>query len=1033
MDLNQLKKTGLKRLLQVVACMLFLMPSGLIAQTGGGITVKGQVTSNGEPLAAVTILVQGTNRYAMTDETGNYSVVVPDANAVIVFSSIGYKTVTETVGSRDIINVALEEDVLQLEQTVVIGYGTQRKEAVTGSVASIGGDAMRSVAATNISQALQGRVAGVEMTQTSTKPGSEMQIRIRGERSLTADNDPIVVLDGIPFAGSIGDINPNDIKSIDILKDASATAIYGSRGANGVILVTTNKGTRGQKAQVTYNGYYGIRDIFAKYDMMDGPTFAKMREYIGYGNSTDETATNTDWQDLFIEAGMVTSHDIGISGGGENSAYNFSAGYYNDKAVVPIEQYTRISLRGSLDLEIGKYFRFGFVTNNNYNVTESPSTGSMYSVLQATPLVDPYNPDGTWKTRFNMPEDANQWTYTRDIVEANKDRMLSQTKGFGSYNNIYGEVKVPWVEGLKYRLNLGLNFRTTTGGSYTGQGINSSSDGVLSSASINNSWTTNWAIENLIIYDRTFAEKHQVNAVALYSAEQTMYNRSQVSARGVPEHFQWYNLGQTSEPFEISPDRYTQGYEKSGLMSWMGRVMYSYDNRYMLSLTARADASSRLAPGYQWHTYPAVSAGWNIRNESFMQNVDWLNSLKIRVGYGETSNQAVQPYRTLGFLDTRPYNFGDDVFDTGYYVSELPNNNLGWEYSTTWNYGLDFSLFKNRLSGTFEYYVTNTKDLLLQVDLPYTSGVNNYMANVGKTQNKGFELSLNGVILDNHNGWTWSAGINLYTNKNKIVELASGEKQNIGNAWFVGSPLNVIYGPKYIGLWQATDDQDVFKKLEPQGNVGMIKIEYLGDYDDNGIPTREMDGGGLDRQIIEVDPDFQGGFDTRVGYKGFDLTIVGAFKSGGILVSSLYSANSYLNMLNGRRGQINVDYWTEENTGAKYPKPGGISDNNNPKYLSTLSRFDASYLKIRAITLGYTFNQQAIKNLGIQNLRVYATVQNPFVLFSPYNNETGMDPETNSYGNEYQATGAVVASRIPIIGTNTPSTRNYLFGINLTF
>jgi outer membrane receptor protein involved in Fe transport len=219
-----------------------------------------------------------------------------------------------------------------------------------------------------------------------------------------------------------------------------------------------------------------------------------------------------------------------------------------------------------------------------------------------------------------------------------------------------------------------------------------------------------------------------------------------------------------------------------------------------------------------------------------MDNVDWLDNLKLRVGYGETSNQSVDPYRTLGLLATRAYNFGD-TFDTGYFVSELPNENLGWEYSTTWNYGVDFSLFKDRLSGTFEYYITNTKDLLLNVDLPYTSGVNSYMANVGETQNKGFELSLNGVILDNLNGWTWTAGVNLYSNKNKIVALASGEQQNIDQAWFVGSPINVIYGPKKIGLWQASDNQDVFKKLEPQGNIGMIKVEYLGDYDANGIPT----------------------------------------------------------------------------------------------------------------------------------------------------------------------------------------------------
>jgi TonB-linked SusC/RagA family outer membrane protein len=631
--------------------------------------------------------------------------------------------------------------------------------------------------------------------------------------------------------------------------------------------------------------------------------------------------------------------------------------------------------------------------------------------------------------------------YTRDIVEANRDLMLSQTKGFGSYNTVYGEVKVPGVEGLKYRMNVGLNFRMSTGGAYTGQGINATSETNPSSASVSNSLRTNWAIENLLTYDRTFADKHQVNAVAMYSAEETMYNRSRMTAKGVAANFQWYNLGMTDGERSILPG--DQQYEKSGLMSYMGRVMYSYDSRYMISATVRADGSSRLAPGHQWHTYPAVSLGWNIKKEGFMENVNWMDNLKLRVGYGETSNQAVNPYATLGGLSTRPYNFGDATanFLTGTYVSTLPNPTLGWEFSTTWNYGLDFSLLKNRLSGTFEYYVTNTKDLLLSVNLPQTSGVGSFMANVGETQNKGFELSLNGVILDNVNGWNWTAGINLYSNKNKIVALASGNDRDEGNAWFVGKSMNVIYAAKKIGLWQEGDPfMDI---LEPGGNVGMIKVEYLGEYYKEGDvipagrkvgdPVRAMDGGGKDRQVIEVDPDFQGGFNTTVGYKGFDLTMIGSFKSGGILVSSLYSASGYLNMLSGRRGNVDVDYWTPENTGATYPKPGGIMSGDNPKYGNTLALFDASYLKIRALTLGYNFNMKAIKDLGVQSLRVYATAQNPFVLFAPYTKETGMDPETNSYGDENAATTGLVNRRILTVGANSPSTRNYMVGVSLTF
>lgn len=1024
--------------------LLSMLSLGAYAQTN---SVKGVVRDGaGRTLIGVNVIEVGTTNGTITDIDGNYVIKVP-AQSKLQFSYLGYETKIVELGGKTNINVVLVEDNKVLEELVVVGYGTQRKEAVTGSVVSVKGDAMREIPAQNISQSLQGRVAGVEMSQTSSKPGAEMQIRIRGTRSLTASNDPLVVLDGIPFAGNISDINPNEIKSIDILKDASATAIYGSRGANGVLLVTTNRGQSGQKAKLTYNGYYGTSQVFSKIDMMTGDEFAAMRAAANMTayktNSADEIeGTNTDWQDLFYKTGTMQSHDVGVSGGTTGGAYTFGIGYYKNEGVVPLESYSRLSMRGSLDQEIGKIFRVGFTTNSNYNVTESASTGGMYQVLQMSPLINPYNADGSWKRTVDMPADKGVWVYTRDVVEANRDLMLSQTKGFGSYNTVYGEVKIPGVEGLKYRVNVGLNFRMSNGGSYTGQGINSSTETSPSSASVSNSLRTNWAIENLLTYDRTFADKHQVNAVAMYSAEETMYNRSRMTAKGVAANFQWYNLGMTDGERSILPG--DQQYEKSGLLSYMGRVMYSYDSRYMISATVRADGSSRLAPGHQWHTYPALSIGWNLKKESFMQDVNWLDNFKMRVGYGETSNQAVNPYATLGGLSTRPYNFGDATanFVTGTYVSSLPNPTLGWEFSTTWNYGLDFSLLNNRLSGTFEYYVTNTKDLLLSVNLPQTSGVGSFMANVGETQNKGFELSLNGVILDNVNGWNWTAGINLYSNKNKIVALASGNDRDEGNAWFKGYSMNVIYAAKKIGLWQEGDPyMDI---LEPGGNVGMIKVEYLGEYYKEGdvIPTgrkvgdpvRAMDGGGKDRQVIEVDPDFQGGFNTTVGYKGFDLTMIGSFKSGGILVSSLYSANGYLNMLSGRRANVDVDYWTPENTGATYPKPGGIMSGDNPKYGNTLALFDASYLKIRALTLGYNFNMKAIKDLGVQSLRVYATAQNPFVLFAPYTKETGMDPETNSYGDENMASNTgLVNRRILTVGANSPSTRNYMVGVSLTF
>lgn len=990
-------------------------------------TVHGKVTSNtGDPVAGASVVVKGTSVGTTTDDGGNYSISATKG-AILVISSINYDTKEVTVGNSNTIDLQLSPSGGSLGEVVVIGYGTQRKESVTGSVASINGNVMREVPAPNIAQALQGRMSGVEMSQTSTRPGATMQIRVRGTRSLNASNDPLVVLDGIPFPGSIGDINPNDIKSVDILKDASATAIYGSRGANGVILITTNKGQRGQKATVSYNAYYGTQTLFARYPMMNGPELLALRKAANmYTNGVDEADDiNTDWQDLFYRTGMVNSHDVGVSGGTQQGSYSMGAGIYQNQGVIPTQNYTRYSLRASLDQQIGKYLRVGFTTNNNYNISRGNQVG-IYGILSSSPLANPYNADGSLKRTVKMPLDE-QWISTKDVVEGLKDEWLSESRGYATYNALYGEVKIPGIEGLKYRVNLGLDFIQTNGGSYTAQGINSVTATTPSTASISNSHTYHWTVENLLSYDRTFAGKHTLNVLALYSAERNKYNRSSMAAKDIPsDAFQFYNLGQAAGEITVDPNG--QDYQLWGLQSAMGRVMYSYDNRYMISGTLRTDGSSRLAPGHKWHTYPAVSAGWNISNESFMKGVDFVDNLKLRVGYGQTSNQAIAPYATLGRLSTRPYNFGPSDYAVGYYVSTLPNKDLGWEYSDTWNYGLDFSILKHRLSGTIEYYVTNTKDLLLDVSLPNTSGVSSYTANIGQTQNKGFEISLNGTILDNLNGWTWEAGVNFYTNRNKLVALASGQTRDEGNAWFVGHNINSIFDYERIGLWQ--DKDQYLSILEPGGNVGMIKVKYTGEYNADGSPKRAI--GSADRQIIDTDPDFQGGFNTRVSYKGFDLSMVGVFKSGGILVSTLYGSSGYLNLMTGRRGNVKVDYWTPDNTDAEYPKPGGIMSSDNPKYGSTLGYFDASFLKIRTISLGYDFSRSLIKNKDLR-MRMYFTVQNPFVLFSPYHKESGMDPETNSYGNENAAVTTSYQRRILTIGTNSPSTRNYVLGVNLTF
>ncbi|APU67046.1 SusC/RagA family TonB-linked outer membrane protein [Christiangramia flava] len=1028
----------------VFLCFLI---SGFISYAQENITVSGVVRDDNGLLPGVTVIVKGSSQGTTTNFDGEYTLENVSPNATLEFSFIGFQTQEISVNGRSEIDLVMQTDSQALDEVVVIGYGTQNREAVTGSVVSVKGEELNEVKTANFQEALIGRAAGVNISTNNTRPGASPQVRIRGVRSLSGNNDPLIVLNGIPFSGGLSDINPNDIESLDILKDASATAIYGSRGANGVILITTKTGREGQKATFSYNTYYAVKEVFNKYPLMNAAQLTQLRADVAahpnqngtpiYDLGGDEDLANdTDWQDLLYGTGLQTSHDISVQGGSEKGTYNMGLGYFKETSVVPDDSFERFSLRAQIDQEVGSLFRFGLNSVLNYN--QASSIVGVGGVLSASPLLSPYDENGDFLGSVRLQTQAdNLWIPTRNEINRIGDGRKNQQLDFGAYNNLYGEVKIPWVEGLKYRMNIGLNFRTSRDGNFTGQGVFNYNATNPSSGSYNTSITRDYVIENQILYDRTFAEKHKVNFVGLFSAQNTQYDNSGLSVRNIPdENSLWYNLDSA-----LTEDitGYGTGYSATGLLSYMGRILYQYDNRYLMTATLRADGSSRLAPGNKWVTYPAVSVGWNIGNEAFMEDVEWINLLKLRAGYGETSNQAIAPYSVQGRLNTVNYNFGS-TFATGYFVNQLPNPNLGWEFSETYNYGLDFGLFDNRLTGTFEYYLTKTNDILYTLGLPATSGVGNVTSNIGATQNKGFEISLNATIIDNPDGFTWDAGINIYRNQNEITSLASGQLRDEGNLWFVGSPINVIYDYDNIGLWNESDpDFQYLSQYEPGASgAGMIRVRYTGEYNADGSPVRAI--GPEDRVIIDPTPNFRGGFNSRLAYKNFDLNVVGTFQNGGTLVSTLYSSSGYLNLLTGRTNNVDVDYWTPTNTDARYPAPGGLQSGDNPKYASTLGYFDASYLKIRSLTLGYNFDQDFTQGIGLQRLRVYASAQNPFVLFSPFYDESGLDPEiTNSGvdGNGNRQNVAVnttnVSRGIPTIGTNVPSTRNYLIGLNISF
>lgn len=997
------------------------------------ITITGMVVDErNTPLVGVYVVVEGTSTGVITDENGKYSIAVGNPNSNLVFSYVGYVSQTIAIAGKSVINVTLSEDITAFEEVVVIGYGTAKKLDVSGSIVSTNAATISEVPSTNVTAALQGRLPGIEMSQVSTRPGSNMQIRIRGERSLLGTNDPLIVVDGIPFQGSLNDIAPSDIKNIDILKDASATAIYGSRGANGVILVSTFRGLANTAPSINYNGYYGVKTVAKKYPVYNGAEFQKFRsatintaykdQYTALEQEMIDAGKETDWQDLMYENASVMNHDLNINSGTQKGAYIFGVGYYRETAVLPGQEYKRFSLRTAIDQEIGRFIKVGLSSQNSYGITDGESASIMNNILTMSPLMPAYNDDGSIRIE---PTEGFVDKYYNPLLLNDKDAWQERRKRLSTFNSAYGEIK--FTSYLRYRLNLGLSYYQENYGNFYGS-VSPFRNGSVSTARIQNRHFISWAAENLLYFEKVLAEKHRLNATLMYSAEQSEFNQSQVDADNISaDYLYWYNLG-LADGAKTVPAA-DQDYYKRGLISWMGRILYAYDDRYTVTATWRRDGASVLAPGHKWHNYTAFSAGWNISNEAFMANLNAVSLLKLRLGYGETSNQAVDPYSTLGRLTQVPYNFGTtNVY--GAYVTVLPNPDLGWEYTRNYNLGIDYALFGERISGYIDIYKQETSDVLYGVQLPASSGVSARIPqNIGNTENKGFEFALNTKIIkpESSQGFGLDIDLNLYANRNKITKLQSGVTEDIGNGFFVGYPINVIYDYVNLGIIQEAEAPYL-------GTYAAGKIKVADISGPEGVPDGQITG--ADRKILgSSEPDFAGGFTTRLYLKNFDLSIVSFFRSGGMLISTMHMPHTYLSTNNGRRNSIKVDYWTPENPGGKYPQPGNQASAEQDDWGTTLGYFDASFWKFRTISLGYTFNPSILSKIDCKDARIYVTVQNPFTLFSPYMDAGGLDPEATGTGPQGANPGLTggLTGRVLTIGANTPPTRNFLVGLSLKF
>ncbi|MGO4875650.1 SusC/RagA family TonB-linked outer membrane protein [Pedobacter psychrotolerans] len=992
----------------LLSILLFLSINGnsLYAQNSNT-EISGVILDvKGMPIPGATIKNEKTAKVAISDGNGRYKIAALKGETLVV-SFVGYAPKTVVLDNQTQLNFSLtEESDKTLNEVVVVGYGTQKRSDVTGSVVSVPKSRLSQLPVTNILQSIQGAVAGVNITSSSSVPGSQPTALVRGQNSITAGTSPYVVVDGVPLTktgGSLNDINPNDIASVEILKDASATAIYGTNGSNGVILITTKRGTTG-KPVIRYNGYAGIDNIAHILEPRSGAEY--VQKYADFLKQTNQTqtrpvpnlgelaaynaGTTTDWVDEATQQGVIQDHNVSISGGTPDVKYFISGDYLDQKGVIKGYQFNRIGLRSNLDLNVTSFLTVGtslFLTSNNFD-------GGRANLLLATamsPYGQEYNANGTYKIFPMEPE----LLYTNPLLGL-KTTKISRTTNING--NGYAEIKFPGVlTGLKFRLNAGYTYFPERRGSYVGRLANDNNG----TASSFNASTNSYTIENILTYSKDI-KKHHVDFTALYSAQERKYNSTTAGAVGfINDELGLDNIGagatQTSGSYR---DRY-------GLNSQMGRLFYSYNSRYLLTLTARRDGSSVFGVNTtKYGVFPSAALGWNVINESFMKDIKAISNLKLRLSYGKTGNEAVGVYNTITTEGSvrSPFN---GISTIGVIPNNLGNILLQWETTKTANVGLDFGLFNNRITGSVEAYQNKTSGLLLNRSLPIITGYSRVLENIGKTTNNGLELTLNTQNFAGKN-FRWETMVVFATNKNKINDLYGDGKDDLGNRWFIGQPINVVYDYKMTGVWQTGED---VSKQDPTAKPGSLKFADL-----NGDGKITAD----DRTILgQTAPKWTGGITNTFHYKNINLSVFIQTAQG---MTRNNPDLTYGDETGRRNTPAEVGYWTPENQSQTRP---ALSYNNTLGYEYAS---DASYTRIKDVTLSYVFAQRLLDKLHLGSLTIYASGRN----LATFTNWIGWDPEQTTYG---RGTGNSNANQQAFAAdwtNNYPVTRTFVLGLNVS-
>lgn len=983
-----------------------------------GKTIKGQILDEtGESMIGVSVLVKGTTIGTVTDFDGNYTLEVPSGKNILEISYIGYKTKEITIGNNSLINIKMEPDTQALDEVVVIGYGTVKKRDLTGAVASMKNEDVTVAPTSNVMEALQGKIAGMDIVKSSGQVGEDVSILLRGSRSIYGSNEPLFIIDGIP--GSYSQVNPSDIESVDVLKDASSTAIYGSAGANGVVIITTKRGKEG-KATVNFDAYYGFSGSpNYKHGMVGDEWVNYQREAYKYkngdypsdmsalfGNQDYTDAYNAGkWIDWIDEASGNTAttqkYSLSVSGGSEKTKIFASTSYNREEGLLSNDNLNKYSLRLNIDQEIFSWAKMGFTSNLTYQDRNQGVKNTFTKGLSSFPLGDAYDQNG----KINHEYITGQYSPLGDFIE---DQYVNNTRS--TYLNVSGYLELSPIKDFTFTSRINGTLSDSRQGQYWGDQCNANRPSYAGSphAAITNKNAWNYTWENILSYNTTIAKDHNIGGSVITSWNKNQNDSSLAAASGqMVDRWSFWRLASGASQHVESDFAQTQK------MSFAVRFNYSYKGKYLFTFSNRWDGVSQFSAGHKWDSFPAGAIAWRISDEPFMNVAkNWLNNLKLRVGNGITGNSGgVDAYGTT----TQAYVYtGNGLTLNGQnssftqYTGTYGSKDLGWEKSYNWNVGLDYGILNNRVDGSIEWFKTTTKGLLFKRTLPITSGLTGWGSplsiwqNIAETSNQGVEVTINSHNIKTKD-FSWNTTLSVTWSKEKIEKLPDGDL--ISENLFVGHSIKSIYGYKYTGIWGTNTPQDI---LDAYGvKPGFIQIETLEKDGDGGVHKYSTN----DRQVLgHTNPDWIVGLNNTFTYKNFDLSVFAMARYGQTINSDLlgyYTAEQSVttNQLAG------ADYWTENNQGAYYPAPGTGSEQST--VISALRVRDGSFIKVKNITLGYTFPVNISRKALMEKCRIYATAYNPFIYVKDKQLK-GTDPETN--------------------GSDAfPTFRQFVFGVNLTF